>query len=469
MRLNRILFLLTFFCLPTNIIFGKNQKWIPENQIDNIIIRYDPSVLRIPGNKLPIGVTAVLKNGDIANTTGYLDGITKWMNFKLDVEGGYFFMGNIYLDKNDDFTQGEGVTINVYARRSEKLLKTQFIPFNYETDIYIVTRGNFRKAPGNKIDFGILTYYDNDMSQEYWPKNNNQLGKTYLCIAEGGYLNGGNFYINTDPFSIKEHTVRLTTLLNKEPELADIMEIVLDYRDHFYSRHWATSGTSGTSGWDGTNGCVGSSGDHGGNGSDGDYGYNGHDLYVFADVYFDTLINEELMYVEVLNDYHNRLSRYLVNTDGGSISIISGGGDGGDGGHGGNGGSGGKGYDGVWTTRTVWENDSTSKEINVQLAGGKGGNGGNGGRGGNGGDGGNGGNVYIEYTRFAKSYLHLIDARSIPGSGGSGGTGGMDGSGGAGGSGNPPGASGSSGSPGHMGVHGRNGYPGKVQFYQTDN
>ena len=112
-----------FLLLCDNIFpfFNKDLKRISENEIQDVVLRYDPSVLRIPGNCLPVGITTVLKNGKTANTKGYLKGVTKWLNYKMDIEGGCFLLGDIYLGKNDSFMQGDGITVKIYSRKSKKL------------------------------------------------------------------------------------------------------------------------------------------------------------------------------------------------------------------------------------------------------------------------------------------------------------------------------------------------------------
>lgn len=443
---------------------GKNPKLF-DTLVKNVTVRYDPNILRIQGNYLPIGITTTLKNGKVAHTKGFLGGDLKWRNFRIEVVGGSYSFGKIKIDGDQTYKKSQNIEVKVYSRRSKNLLRIQKIPYNYETGIKIITDNKFAKAPGNSVDFGIRTFFDNEMFIDYWPKSAKTLVNNYIISAEGGKISkNGSFVIESDPFKINNHTVKFITNLSKSTVITDTLSIVLDYIDD-YDAYF--SGSSGSDGFDGSSGSSGGSecnGGDGNDGNDGSDGYGGHNLVVYADVYFDTIIDQELMFVQ-LTDMDNKCDyNYLINTNGGTIKIVSKGGSGGDGGDGGSGGSGGRGRDGDWRTYTVKINDSTTVEVREQGPGSNGGNGGQGGHGGNGGYGGTGGDIYIHYTPYAEPYLHMIKAYSLPGSGGNSGWGGSGGSAGMGGSGNPSGNSGSSGNGGSSGSMGFGGYSGNVYF-----
>ncbi len=271
--------------------------------------------------------------------------------------------------------------------------------------------------------------------------------------------------------------------------MTDTFSVLLDYR-HDYSmlfRGW--SGTHGFSGSNGFRGVTGESGGHGAPGQDGEWGYDGPDVRVWSDLYYDSLLQYNLLYIYAENVFTSEEFRYLVNPDGGRLEVVSRGGDGGDAGDGGLGGPGGPGRDGdkwkekikvkkiekqpftqkstrreirkvtnregkeeevaveveveeiVYRDVVVW----VEEEIEVQGPGQDGGPGGWGGPGGLGGFGGYGGNISLYFTEDAWPYRHFIEARAPGGSGGRHGSGGPGGPGGYGGNGNPSGKMGSSG------------------------
>ncbi|MBN2350149.1 MAG: hypothetical protein JXJ22_15020 [Bacteroidales bacterium] len=466
-RLISFTFILLNISLPAFGTGVKHRK-IPAGKIEQLVVRYDPSVLRIPGNKLPISISVVLKNGSVTNTRGYLDGTCKWRNFKLEVDGGSFFNGRILISKNLEGLPGEELMVHVYHRKSGQLLKSQAIPLNYETKLYLMPVNDFRKAPGNKVDLVIKTEYNNGSTTEFNPYSNRSVEKKYTYFTSGAEMLFGNLRINDDPFSINKHTITLMTYLKKNLSVGDTLNITLDYRDDFKSAFYGFSGFNGFSGTSGNSGSAGQDGGHGGYGECGDFGSQGPDLEVFADVYFDTIIHEELLYIEIKRLSSGDIRKYLVNTDGGFITICSYGGDGGDGGDGGVGGDGGDGYDGDMVTETIHINDSTTEVFTYQLPGGPGGNGGDGGQAGDGGDGGRGGDIYIVYTQYAKPHLHLIQAYSRGGDGGDGGRGGSEGDTGSGGSGDPSGSSGYSGRSGSDGYDGWDGSDGEVYWEMVE-
>ncbi len=440
----------------------KKTKRLKQKQIASIELCFDSEALKIPDNSVQIGIKTRLKNGKTIATKGFLQGTLKWRNFRFEVYGGKYSNGKIKIKDDNAYRKNKHIYIKVYRRRSDSLLSVFSIPFNYETDIQIIPKGTYRKAPGNIIDLGIRTYYDNHMHIDSWPRNNKKLHQNFTSIANGGEIVKGNFHIYQDPFRINNHTVSVELFLNTNATISDKFELVLDYRDNYYRSVNASSGTGGMSGPSGFTGGTGSNGGNGGRGGDGQPGMHGHDLDVFADVYFDTIIHEELMLIQIYDLFSGKTYNYLMNTDGGTISIKSKGGDGGSGGSGGHGGDGGRGYDGAYEYYEEQINDSTTVTKSRQLPGGDGGHGGCGGPGGNGGHGGDGGNIYFNYTDYAEPYLHLMTLESIPGSGGFSGSGGFGGSGGSGGSGNPSGQSGSSGSSGPSGSSGYSGYSGQI-------
>jgi len=420
-----------------------NNNGLNETTFEKCIIRYDTKILHIPGKTLPIGILTVLKNGDTIQTKGFLKGKDKWTKYKLEVEGGDYFFGKIKIKGTNTYKKYDSVIVKVYTRkwflgRKVKWLFTQKIPYNYETEIHFLTNSNLIKAPGNYIQFGIRTYFDNKMFVDTWSSSSENIFKDFVLIPDGGYISEskGDLKIYNDPFKIINNKVKLIAVLAKNRAISDTLQIMLNYIDHYECKIYSNS--------------------------------RGHDLNVKADVYFDSVINEKLMEIKVTDNHDNKLYNYLINVNGGSITVSSYGARGTDGSDGLNGLDGTDGLSGSYYTESHTETDPEGNLITIDVTvqgsgedGSAGSMGEDGSRGGNGYD---GGNISISYTKSAEPYLNMIEALSISGSGGRGGSGGKGGRGGSGGNGNPSGNSGSDGLDGFAGFTGSSGNKGKIIF-----
>jgi hypothetical protein len=410
--------------------------------IKKYMIQYDPNTLRIPGKSLSIGIVTLSGNGDTLKTKGFLGGKDNWSKYRIEVDGGKCSNGKIRISSSSDYKKSDSLTVNLYTRKwllggKDKWLLTQKIPYNYETAINILTTGNFSKAPGDHVKFGVRTWYDNKMFADKWyPVNKNDndciFGFENVHISKSK----GDLKIDNDPAKIVNDKVKLTATLAKFPALTDTLQIILDYVAKYQCKIQS--------------------------------GSLGHDLSVTANVFADTIIHANILQIRVNDNAAKRIYNYWVNTNGGSLNISSRGGDGNSGRNGWDGQAGLDGSSGIFTTNTETvigaDGTPTTTTTTVQGPGGDGSRGGDGGNGGDGDNGYNGGNITITYTPAAKPYQDLIKAVSIPGSGGSGGQAGQGGRGGSGGSGNPSGNSGSNGMDGFRGSDGSNGKPGKVIF-----
>jgi hypothetical protein len=409
------------------------------------VLQYDPSQLRIPGKTLPIGIVTLSAGAEPSQTKGFLNGHDGWSKFRLDVDSGSYSNGKIKIKGTHDYKKGDSITVNVYARKwllggKGKWLLTQKIPYDYEDSINILTTGHIGRAPGDHIQFGIRTFFDNKQFADKWFPVKKNL-KAFDFESEGGHISKskGDLKIDSDPIKIVDDKVRLIAMLAKDSAIRDTLQITLDYIANYQCK-------------------LQSKGD-------------GHFLVASADVYFDSLIHANLMRVNVLDSNTHKTYRYLVNTNGGSITISSKGGSGMDGNAGWDGLSGSPGSSGTVSvdveTTTDADGNPTTTTTTVQGAGGDGGRGGDGGNGIDGGNGGNGGNIMINYTPAAAPFLTLIKTLSIPGAGGSGGRAGQGGTGGSGGDGNPSGNSGSNGMDGRAGFDGAAGSKGRISFVQS--
>jgi hypothetical protein len=405
-------------------------------------IKYDHHALRIPGNKFAIGLTIPADGKTPPKNIGY-SGSGGFGKYHVEVDSGSFSSGNVKVHDSKLYKKGDSITVNVYTRKwflggRGKFLTNRKIPYNYEDSIVVMTNSNSGRFPGGHIKFGIRTIFDNHQSAELWYPVKKKNRNNFLLGFEGGNLSRskGDWKINPDPTQINEDEVKLFARLAKDPVIGDTLRLLLDYKALFQYN-------------------ISSSSD-------------GHELDVTADAFYDPIISQELLKIELNDVAEGRTYHYLVNTNGGAMNISSRGADGANGDNGVSGSDGRSGTDGplsrVAQTTTNADGTTTTTYITVQGAGGNGEDGGPGGDGENGDNGYNGGDITIHYTPAAAPFLKLIGAISIPGSGGLGGNGGSGGNGGNGGSGNPPGSSGSRGSDGRSGSSGVSGTRGFVRF-----
>jgi hypothetical protein len=437
-------------------------------QLDSIQLVYNQNELRLPGESFGIGVIAYFKNGKVKKTMNIEKGIMPWFRFTVDVKGGSQFMGRVRVNGELLPSVGKYVQVTVWPNKAKHLAKELLLPLNYEKNIEIVPVSKLVKAPGYGFNFKVVSTFDNGQQREYFYKSYDDLSKTFILAVNGGNLRRDKYVIETDIRNITNHTVNLTAYSKRNPECIHSFDLQLDYKAHYNLTLWGSSGSSGFSGSGGSSGSTGSNGGDGSNGQNGGDGSRSPDIGVWADLYFDEVLNANLLYVYAQNLWTEQEYRFLINPDGGSLSVATRGGSGGNGGSGGSGGNGGNGADGATHSRVDKLTDSTSVTVTWQDPGGNGGHGGNGGYGGHGGDGGNGGDIYLYFTDDALDYQNLIHPVSDGGSSGLGGSGGFGGSGGSGGSGSPGGSSGSSGGSGSSGSSGWSGGNGDIFQDYTD-
>ena len=76
--MKQIIFLITFLLNVNAFSQSVNEdNRNNDSTVSKWIVKYDPEVLRIPGNKLEVGVSEKLGNGTFAKTRGYLNGKVK--------------------------------------------------------------------------------------------------------------------------------------------------------------------------------------------------------------------------------------------------------------------------------------------------------------------------------------------------------------------------------------------------------
>lgn len=480
---------------------------------DSIHIYFDEEQLVLPGESFRIGVVSYHKNGTARYTAGILGGSAWWWNYKVEVTGGIHTGGRIWVNEQLVPSRGKYIGLKVYPRRKPTLAKEMLIPLNYETKINYRPVANFDKSPGSHIKGELYTEFDNGISRVCDNLRNSRESGYFKFTPRGGRWEGGKFIIDPDFMNIEAHRASLVVSSLRNKSLADTFAVLLDYK-HTYDLH--LRGERGSIGFSGTNGRSGTNGSNGGdgmNGGDGGHGSDGPEVGVWVDLYHDSVLQTDLLYVYAQNLWNGQEYRYLVNPDGGRLEVSSEGGDGGRGGDGGIGGSGGPGWEGerwiethiekqiiskpvvkkVIKKRTRKTIDANGKEVEHEIdvevdetvyvdvvidvvvqevkygPGGPGGDGGWGGAGGLGGQGGYGGNISLYFTPDAWPYQQVITARSEGGSGGANGDGGRGGSGGSGGHGSPNGPSGVPGQSGPEAIGwADSGGRGKITVGQTE-
>jgi hypothetical protein len=459
---------------------------------DSIQLVFDDQQLILPGESFQIGIVSYHKNGKIRKTVGLSGGNVWWWKYKVEVSGGTDFSGRISVNEELVPSKGKYIDIKAWPRKQPELVKELLLALNYETKIEYRPTSDFDKAPGSQVKGELLTEFNNGQTRICSNLRNSRESENFRFSGQGGLWKNGRFTIEPDFTRISEHRSELIINSLRNKSVADTFSVLLDYK-HAYKLNFR--GNSGTPGFPGMSGSSGSQGDHGypgQEGQDGEFGSDGPEIGVWTDLYRDSLLNCDLLYVYAQNLWTGEEFRYLVNPEGGRLEVSSVGGSGGSGGSGGHGGNGGKGVEGekwiekhiekkivkkpvikkitrkekqkkidsegkeyeeevdVEVTETVYVDEEIEVvvEVEKQGPGGDGGDGGWGGPGGLGGPGGYGGNITLYFTDDAMPYKHLITARSEGGSGGMHGSGGSGGSGGRGGYGNPNGRDGISGQSG---------------------
>ncbi|WP_167604740.1 hypothetical protein [Maribellus sediminis] len=477
------------FLLVTGFYSEKASAGIFSGKIDSIQIVFDKNQLVLPGESFKIGIISFHKKGKTKSTFGLPGGSVFWWKYNTEIIGGDISGAKITVNPQLAPAMGKYISIKVWPKREPEKAQKILIPLNYETNIDFVADYGFDKAPGCFFTGEVVSTFNNGIQVSERVHRYNSKNFEARFVFDGVKLEKGKFQIEPDFEQISGHRVGIAINAEQDKSLWGSSFFELDYKHNYSLDFFGNSGGSGFSGSDGRDGFMGGNGSSGGNGQNGAPGYDGPDVGVWADMYYDSLLECQLLYVYAENFNTGEAFKYLINVDGGKFSVSSKGGSGGSGGNGGDGGNGGRGADGeVWyktvtKTRTVRKpfsetvtrkvkkrrptrtgqeeeyEETVTETITVyrdvketyqvqerhQKPGEKGGHGGDGGAGGLGGPGGWGGNIFLYFTNDAMIYKNLIVANSKGGSGGSNGSGGDGGRGGNGGYGEPNGKNGYSG------------------------
>lgn len=229
-------------------------------------------------------------------------------------------------------------------------------------------------------------------------------------VEGGSYVNGA-ILVHNNLSGIKNHEVKVTASLIKNPDVKNELVIKLNYKGTTFVDFNGSKGKRGKEGADGprgnnavtssdhcTSGGMGAMGQQGGNGGE------GQQIEVYMKMKFDDLLKKDMLYVQVKVKNTTEQRLVIVDPEEGKLIISANGGKGGDGGTGGAGGTGG--------TDTY---HSTA------------GNGGQGGMGGNGGNGSNGGSITVYKDPGTDKISTEITYSNEGGDGGRGGEGGRGG------------------------------------------
>ena len=211
----------------------------------------------------------------------------------------------------------------------------------------------------------------------------------------------GTLALPHDPRKSDGKVPHVTITVPSHPDLRAELDIPVRYDRNYVSSFSGSSGSSGSDGIDGMDGSSGSSGSldpdnpspggDGSNGSDGTSGGNGGDGGDGPPVQVRVALrsgSHPLLQVSVTAASHHRL--YLVDPQGGSLTVSSVGGSGGSGGRGGRGGHGGSGGTGS-------PSGSSGRD-------------GSNGSDGRSGSSGSGGSITVTYDPQVKPFLSLIRA-----------------------------------------------------------
>lgn len=465
----------------TSTITAAEITSLKEVQVKKISLRYD-TLLMIPGTRHEIGLVVFTSDNHIYRTTGFLDGRLRWKNFEVEADGATFSLGKISITRSDSAFYKSGIPVRFYSVYEPDKVFTDTIRMDYMTEIKLFPTNKFRAIPGDDVEFGMEIFYQNGIRQTYKSLSKiDHFEDDFDVKVRSSRFKKSEFYIFDDPAEIVNHKSGVMVQSKWNPQIYDILEVLLDYRAQY---RYSGSGMWGMNGFWGSSGSSGGMGEHGRPGQDGEPGKPGdygHDLDVYVDAYQDTILHTTLIKVNIFDVNTRKSKRFMINPDGGSLYVSARGGDGGNGGDGGRGGNGGTGRVGATYTEEVKEiivvkdtsgraiQKEITKTVTRQRPGEEGGRGGEGGWGGPGGPGGNGGYVIVYFTPTSEPYLKYLDIDTRGGDGGRGGIGGAGGEGGAGGSGNPYGRKGRDGRNGVNAPYGYQGISGPVDYRGIDN
>ena len=215
-------------------------------------------------------------------------------------------------------------------------------------------------APGEKSPLVVVvTEPDGKVLQTEGKGGGKVMWKDLTVTATVASVNQkGVLTLPHDPRKSEGQTPHVTITVPSHPDIRTELDVPVRYNYKFVSNFDGGSGSSGMNGMDGMDGTPGSPGSmdpnnpspggDGGNGTDGSNGGDGGPGGDAPPVQIEVTLRSEshpLLQVAVIVPGHKRF--YLVDSQGGSLTVTADGGPGGSGGRGGRGGRGGSGGTGT--------------------------------------------------------------------------------------------------------------------------
>jgi len=211
-------------------------------------------------------------------------------------------------------------------------------------------------APGEKSPLVVVvTQPDGKLLQTEGQGKGKVMWKDLTVTASVATVNQkGVLTLPRDPRISDGKLVHITVTVPSHPDIHADLDIAVRYNYAFTSNYDGSPGSSGMSGSDGTNGASGSTGSTdlnnpspGGNGGNGTNGSDGQDGGAGGDAppvqVRVALKSEGRPLLQVSVSAAGKVKLYLVDPQGGSLTVKADGGTGGSGGRGGRGGQGGSG------------------------------------------------------------------------------------------------------------------------------
>jgi hypothetical protein len=221
-------------------------------------------------------------------------------------------------------------------------------------------------APGEKSPLVVVvTEPDGKVLQTEGQGKGKVMWKDLTVAASVATVKKGVLTLPHDPRISDGKLVHVTVTVPSHPDVHANLDIPVRYNYAFTSNFDGSSGSSGMNGSDGMNGASGSTGSTdpnnpspGGNGGNGTDGSNGQDGSPGGDAppvqVRMTLKSEGRPLLQVSVSAAGKQKLYLVDPQGGSLTVKADGGTGGSGGRGGRGGQGGSGGIGSRIERHQW-------------------------------------------------------------------------------------------------------------------
>ena len=417
-------------------------------QIERIAVTYpEDEGPFVVGSKIPLVITAFLKNDKEIVTNHESSGKISWEAYAVELEGGTFSNGYIQTPNSREEIPAEGIKIKVGIIDKPEIVETTVIPVHEISKFHLTYKPTVEDGE-YKLNAKAELFNGLHISEGYMGFS----WDLFNIMVEGGKFEDGIVKLSrNDHRKLVNNAIELDASLVANAEIKTHAQIPIDFENKFYAYY---GGKNGRDGRDGATGSYGREGENGagqragGDGSNGSRGQNGSaatsgtrgesiSVYIALD---QSNKDKKLLKVHIKSYDSNREHFLKIDAERGNLTINTAGGDGGRGGHGGQGGQGGAG----------------GSSGSGSLPSGNAGDSGDGGDGGDGGEGAEAGDIEVYIDPAAKPYLSTIKFTA------EGGSGGFGGNAGSGGYAKGNGRAGNSGKSGTKAYAGRDG---KIEFH----